>query len=440
MKYFKRSIDDLLLTWKKDTDRKPLLVRGARQVGKSSAVTNLGAHFDHFLNINFEKNKQLQALFESDLDVKEICATLSVQFKKPVIPGKTLLFFDEIQCCPNAIRSLRYFYEDYPDLHVIAAGSLLEFALEELPTFGVGRIDSIFIYPFSFQEFMYACGEELLWREVCNSSPAKPLFSIFHDKLLNLMKKFLLIGGMPSAVSHFVNNQNILKVEQVLDTLILSYQNDFAKYKRKLPSILLREVFASVVNQAGKRFVYSKAAETSQYIIKQAVEMLIMAGLVIPVVSTSANGIPLGSETNHKKCKLLLLDTGIFQRILGLNLSELLFATDFDAINKGSIAEQFVGLELLKNSSPYMPENLYFWTRENPKSSAEIDYLFQRNEQIIPIEVKSGTSGKMQSMHLFLNEKQANFGIRTSLENFAQYDKIRVVPLYAIGNVRKCDF
>ena len=435
MTYIKRNIDKIFLLWKAETDRKPLLIRGARQVGKSSSIEQFGTTFDYFVAVNFEKNRNLHTLFDGDLDVKEICLKLSVQFKMPIVPGKTLLFFDEIQTCPNAIMSLRYFYEDYPELHIIAAGSLLEFALEELPAFGVGRIDNLFMYPFSFQEFMFACSEELLWNEIYKSSPEKPLFPVFHEKSLDLLKKYLIIGGMPSAVSNFLKNNDILQVQKVLDRLILSFQNDFAKYKKKLPTLVLREVFAAVVKQSGGKFIYSKAAETSPYNIKQAVNMLIMAGLVIPVVSSSAHGIPLGAEVNHKKCKMLLLDTGIFQRLLKLPLSEFLFSDDFDVINKGAIAEQFAGLELIKNSSPYMPENLYFWTREKEKSQAEVDYLIQDNGKIIPIEVKSGKSGKMQSLHLFLKEKQSEYGIRTSLENFTKYDNIRVYPLYAIGNV-----
>ena len=176
MSYLKRNIDNTLLEWKTDANRKPLLIRGARQVGKSSAVEQLGKTFDNFIVVNFEKNKKLKVIFDGDLDVKEICLKLSVQFRKPIVPQKTLLFFDEIQSCPNAIMSLRYFYEDYPELHVIAAGSLLEFALEELPTFGVGRIDSLFMYPFSFQEFMLACDEDLLWNEICKSSPENNVF------------------------------------------------------------------------------------------------------------------------------------------------------------------------------------------------------------------------------------------------------------------------
>jgi predicted AAA+ superfamily ATPase len=438
MSYLKRNIDNVLLEWKIDANRKPLLIRGARQVGKSSAVEQLGKTFDDFIVVNFEKNKKLKVIFDGDLDVKEICLKLSVQFRKPIVPQKTLLFFDEIQSCPNAIMSLRYFYEDYPELHVIAAGSLLEFALEELPTFGVGRIDSLFMYPFSFQEFMLACGEDLLWNEICKSSPEKTMFFSFHDKSIEYLKKYLIIGGMPDAVATFIKTNDILKVQKVLDRLILSFQNDFAKYKKKIPTLLLREVLSSVVKQSGGKFMYSKVADTTQYSIKQAINMLMMAGLIIPVVCSSANGIPLGAEANHKKTKLLLIDTGIFQRFLGLQLSEILLANDFEVINKGSIAEQFVGLELLKSSSPFMPENLYFWIREKEKSRAEVDYLIQKGDKIVPIEVKSGTTGKMQSLHLFMNERQSEYGIRTSLENFGEFQNedgrtIKIYPLYAIS-------
>lgn len=452
MEYLKRNIDKVLLEWKTDTDRKPLLIRGARQVGKSSAIQHFAKNFEHFIEINFDKQKQLKAIFDGDLDVKEICLKISVQAKKPIVVGKTLLFLDEIQSCPNAIMSLRYFYEDFPKLHVVAAGSLLEFALEELPTFGVGRIDALFMYPFSFQEFMFACGEELLWNEIVKCSPEKPLFEVFHKKSLEYLKKFLIIGGMPAAVANFVENNDLLKVQKVLGRLILSFENDFAKYKKKLPAILLKEVFSSVAKQAGRKFIYSKAADTTNYSIKQALNMLIMAGLVIPSYSSSGNGIPIGAEINEKKCKMLLLDTGIFQCMLGLQLSDILFFDDIEVVNKGAIAEIFVGLELVKNSSPYIPKNLYFWTKEikdlqneenvsdnidkkKKKSQAELDFLIQRNEKIIPIEVKSGKQGKMQSMWLFMNEKKTEFGIRTSLENFSEYDKIKVYPLYAIGNV-----
>ncbi|MDR3184998.1 MAG: ATP-binding protein [Prevotellaceae bacterium] len=433
--YYNRTIDNELILWKEEKNRKPLLLRGARQVGKSSSVRKLAEKFENFLEINFEKDRSVYRFFEGDLNVKEICANLSVQFQKPIIPNKTLLFFDEIQACPNAISALRFFDEDYPELHVIAAGSLLEFALEKLPSFGVGRISSMFMYPFSFAEFMSACGNEMLWNEVCKSSPEKPLFPVFHEKSLAYLKRFLVIGGMPAVVSKFIATNDILTCQKTLHDLINSLKSDFSKYKTRVSELRIQPAFEAVVHQTGGKFNYAKVEPLSYRQVKESIELLEKAGLVIPVVHTSAHGIPLGAAVNVRKQKIILLDTGIFQSLLGLQLSDILFSDNIDVINKGAIAEQFVGLELIKNSSPYISENLYFWTREKEKSQAEVDYVIQRNEKIIPIEVKSGKSGKMQSLHLFLTEKQAEYGIRTSLENFSAYDKIRVYPLYAIGNL-----
>ena len=438
-KYYNRNIDSVLISWKEEEMHKPLLLRGARQVGKSSSIRKLAEKFEYFLEINFEKNRNAYRFFEGDLDVKEICAKLSVQFQKPVIPNKTLLFFDEIQACPNAISALRFFYEDYPELHVIAAGSLLEFALEKLPSFGVGRISSMFMYPFSFAEFMSACGNEMLWNEVCKSSHEKPLFPVLHEKCLELLKKFLVIGGMPAVVSKFIENNDILACQKTLNDLINSLKSDFSKYKSRLPELRIQTAFEAVVRQAGGKFNYAKVEQLSYRQVKESIELLEKAGLIIPIVHSSANGIPLGAEANFKKQKMILLDTGIFQHLLGLQLSDILFSDDFDVVNKGAIAEQFAGLELLKSTPCDMFENLYFWTREKEKSQAEVDYVIQKNNKIVPIEVKSGKSGKMQSMHLFLIEKQAEYGIRISLENFCIYDKIRVYPLYAIGNINLCE-
>jgi predicted AAA+ superfamily ATPase len=435
--YINRHIDNELLKWKKEKDHKPILLRGARQIGKSSSVRKLAENFEYFLEVNFEKNSKVHNYFENDFDVREICDQISVQYKIPIIPNKTLLFFDEIQACPKAISALRFFYEDYPELHVIAAGSLLEFALEELPSFGVGRICPMYMYPFSFQEFMHACGEELLWEKVCESSPEKPLFTTFHDSCVTLLKKFLVLGGMPAVVSKYIETKDTLVAQKELSNLIHTLKSDFSKYKKRAPELRILTVFESIVNQSGGKFNYAKVESLHFRQAKESLELLKKAGLVIPVVSTSANGIPLGAEANFRKQKMILLDTGIFQRLLGLEIADLMLSNNLDVINKGSIAEMFVGLELLKASSCYMPDELYFWTRENPQSQAEIDYLMQEKGKIIPIEVKSGTSGKMQSMYLFLKEKQAEYGIRTSLENFATYDKINVYPLYAIGNLTK---
>jgi predicted AAA+ superfamily ATPase len=434
--YFNRLIESWLLDWCKDTDHKPVLLRGARQVGKSSSVRKLAEHFEHFLEINFEKNKKVHALFDSDLIPQQICAHLSIHFNQAIIPGKTLLFFDEIQSCPRAISALRFFYEDYSELHVIAAGSLLEFALEELPSFGVGRISSMYMYPFSFSEFILACGEERLWDQVCQSSPDNPLHPVFHEKALEILKQFLVIGGMPAVVSKFVASRDILACQKTLNDLINSLKTDFVKYKQRVPELRISAAFEAVVHQAGGKFNYSKVAPYTNKQIKESIELLQKAGLVIPVTHSSANGIPLGAQENPKKQKFILLDTGIFQRLLGLQLSDILLSNDFSMVNKGYIAELMVGMELLKASSCYEQTQLYYWHREALNSNAEVDYIIQRCEKIIPIEVKSGTIGKMQSLFLFMSEKKSEFGVRTSLENFTRYDKIKVYPLYAIGNLK----
>jgi predicted AAA+ superfamily ATPase len=254
--------------------------------------------------------------------------------------------------------------------------------------------------------------------------------------ILELLKRFFIVGGMPEAVVKYVKTKDLLQVQTVLSSLLVSLKNDFAKYRKKVPLTLLNEVFESVVRQAEGKFVYEKAAtQATNAQVKQALELLIMAGLVIPVTHTAANGIPLGAEINPKFQRMFLLDTGLFQRVLGLDMSQIFVTNDFKTINRGALAEIFIGLELLKNSSCYNPISLYYWQREKRQSSAQVDFVVQRGEQIVPIEVKAGTQGAMQSLRLFMREKSITKGIRTSLENFAQYENIEVFPMYAIAGV-----
>ena len=434
--YYNRNIDSELLKWMSDTRRKPLLLRGARQVGKSSAIRNLSKKFEYYVEINFEEDKEAQRVFENtNLTPQLLCEKLSVIYGIPIVEGKTLLFLDEIQACIPAISSLRFFCEKMAGLHVAAAGSLLEFALEDIPSFGVGRIRSLFIYPFSFFEFLEANGNPFLLEAVKKSNLHHPLDEVLHNKVLYLLKLFLIIGGMPEVVATYVNEKDLLKCQVTLDALNVTLKNDFAKYRKKIPTMQLSAAFDSVVRQTGKKFVYTDKEQIySAFQIKNAVELLLMAGLVVPVIHTAANGLPLGAEINPKFRKLMLLDTGIFQRLLGLQLSDILLNDDFNLINKGNIAEMYAGLELLKAASCFEQMQLYYWQREERNSRAEVDYVVQRGETIVPIEVKSGKQGKMQSLYWFMKEKQSAYGIRTSLENFSQYEKINVIPLYSIGN------
>lgn len=433
--YLPRNIDAELVAWRKEKEGKPLLIRGARQVGKSTAVRELAKQFEHFLEVNFEEQKQVHKIFEGDLNPKELCENLSILYNVPIIPGRTLLFFDEIQSCIPAISSLRFFYEKYPELHVIAAGSLLEFALAEIPSFGVGRIRSMFVYPLSFEEYLTGIGEQLLIDAKRKATAENPLADPIHKKLLSHVKRFLVLGGMPEVLSSYVKNGNLIKCGQILDDLIISFKADFAKYKDHIPFLRISEVFDSVVQQSGGKFVYAKAATASNHKqIKEALDLLIMAGLVIPVTHTAANGLPLGAEANVKNRKMLLLDTGIFQRLLGLNIADILVEEDFDTINKGAIAEQYAGLEILKSSSCYKQESLYYWHREAKSSNAEVDYIVQKGQQIVPVEIKSGKSGSMQSLRLFMQEKGSALGVRFSLENHSKYENILSLPLYAIND------
>ena len=243
--YIERKIDIELLEWKDATSKKPLLIRGARQVGKSTAIRNLSKHFDYFIEINFDEQQLYQNLFANTSDVHDLLEQLAIITQTEIIEGRTLVFLDEIQACLPAISMLRYFYERKPNLHVIAAGSLLEFALAELPSFGVGRVRSLFMYPFSFIEFLGALNEKPLIRMIEQSNSDKPINPIFHDKLKIYLKKFLIIGGMPQAVQTYVAKGDLLEVQRILDDLIIALQADFVKYKKQIAPTSIKSVFES---------------------------------------------------------------------------------------------------------------------------------------------------------------------------------------------------
>ena len=434
--YFKRNIDSELLEWSKDERRKVLLLRGARQIGKSSAVRELAKSFKYFVEVNFEENEDVHKLFEQSISPQEICSQLSAIYDTPIIPGETLLFLDEIQGCLRAISKLRYFYEKYPELHVVAAGSLLEFALEELPSFGVGRIRSLFMFPFSFEEFLLAMGEKILAKACRDATPQQPLSEPVHNKLVQRLKTFLVVGGMPEAVAEYVRTKDLYHAQKVLSDILISLRGDFAKYKKRVPATRIDEVFLSVVHQSAGKFVYEHAAvQAKNAQVKQALDLLTMAGLVYPITHTAANGIPLGGEINLKFQRFTLFDTGLFLQTSDLDISQILISDDFKVVNQGALAEIFVGLELKKASSCYNPIALYYWQRNKDQGNAQIDFLIQRGGEILPIEVKSGTQGAMQSIRVFMTEKNIKKGIRTSLENFSQYENIEVYPMYAISNV-----
>lgn len=444
MEYFDRKIDRYLLEWKDDANHKPLLLRGARQVGKSSAVRQLGKSFSYFVEVNFERDSEVKSIFKGSLKPDEIVSRLSVLYGIPIIPKKTLLFFDEIQACPEALHSLWFFYENLPSLHVIAAGSLLEFALRKMESYGVGRVRSLFMYPLSFDEFLCASGNKSWAEAKQGASPSQPLYDTLHEKLIERYREFLLVGGMPESVKEWVSTHDFLRCQRVQDDIIITYEDDFSKYEQRIEPHLLRQTLHSIVKQIGRKFVFSdvgKDYRTEK--IKWSLSLLADAGLIIPVIHSASNGIPLGAEINEKFIKYLFIDSGLLLRLLSIEdageairrTHEILTEVASSLVNKGSISEMVTGLELLKYGTPTRRDNLYYWQDLAPGRQAEVDYVTVRNMQVIPIEVKAGLKGAMKSMYQFLDAKHLSRGIRTSLENFGKLEKLDIVPLYAISNI-----
>ncbi|MBQ0056226.1 MAG: ATP-binding protein [Bacteroidales bacterium] len=452
--YYSRIVDAHLSEWAQRKTHKPLLLRGARQIGKSTAVRHLAEQFDVYIEINFEKQPSYKTLFEKDLDVKRIVPLISAISKTSIIAGRTLLFLDEIQDCPQAIMALRYFHEDMPELHVIAAGSLLEFALDELPTFGVGRIHSMYMYPMTFDEFMMANGEQLLLDIRNQADTGNPLDDVVHNRLIEHLRTYMLVGGMPESVSRWVETHDYLQCQEVQDDILTGYEDDFPKYRKKVDPVLLRQTLRSVAVQVAKKFVCAqvpgnyKAAE-----VKKALDMLTKAGIIIPVTHASANGLPLGDECDQSIRKMLLLDTGLMLRLLNMTLGDvsdltthILTSTAADLVNKGSIAEMLAGLEYLHYLSPNLRHEQYYWVRQAKNSVAEIDYVLPLQSQVVPMEVKAGVQGGMKSLWEFMREKKLSHAIRCSLENFSSFDYIdekadgvvrhvSICPLYAVSQM-----
>lgn len=454
--YCKRLIDNYLSEWASRDTHKPVLLRGARQVGKSTAVKELSKKFESFVEINFEKQPKYKILFDDDLDVKRIVPQISAIYGTSIKPGQTLLFLDEIQECPRAIMALRFFKEDMPELHVIAAGSLLEFALKELPTFGVGRIHSMFMYPMTFDEFLEANGQQLLIETRNEASIDNPLPEPIHNKLVDFLRTYMLVGGMPEAVKTWVEYHDYIRCQEVQDDIVVTYEDDFPKYKKNVDPTLLRRTLRSVAVQAGKKFVYTKVGldyKTAE--VKKAVELLTLAGILHPVTHTDANGLPLGSEEDKSYQKMLLLDTGLLLRLLNMSLgdvseltTQILTASATDLANKGPMAEMVVGLEMLHNMSPNIRHELYYWVRHAKNSQAEIDYIATYLQTVVPIEVKADTQGGMKSLWAFMRDKRLHYAIRCSMENFGKFDyvdnqannevrHVRICPMYAIARIEE---
>ncbi len=351
--------------------------------------------------------------------------------------------------------ALRFFKEDYPGLHVIAAGSLLEFTLQELPTFGVGRIHTLLMYPMTFDEFLNANNENGLISMKKQADSQHPLDAAFHEKLIEYFRIYLLVGGMPEAVLAWIKTHNFNQCSHIQEDIILTYEDDFSKYKKRVSPDLLRTTLHGICHQPGEKITFKQiSADYRSSQIREAVRLLTLAGLVVPVIATSGNGIPLDAEANEKNMKILLLDSGLLLSVLQLegNLAQhlvelIMTGSPQDLVNKGGLVEMVAGLELLRNKPCVQRQKMFYWEKSG-NSIAEIDYLDTFHLKVTPIEIKSGTQGGMKSLWQFMREKRLTEAIRCSFENFGEFTytdpqadnaerHITIIPLYALDNLRE---
>lgn len=410
----KRTHMMFLIDWLGLSDRKPLVIRGARQVGKTWLVRHFAqSQKRHLIEINFEKKPQLGSLFASN-DPREILLNLSSVLNETVDPEHCLLFLDEIQAAPELLAKLRWFAEDLPVLPVIAAGSLLEFTLEKHSfSMPVGRISYMHLEPLSFEEFLLASDQQALMGYLKSFQWETEIPVAIHEKLMNFFKQYLIVGGMPAAVFSWTNKKSLQDVNRVHHDLMATYRDDMAKYRGRLPIERLEEVMGAVPKHLGEKFVYAKVnAAVSTGSVKQALDLLCKARICHRISGCTANGVPLGAEIQEKYNKAIFLDVGLSSAALGLTLDQLSLIEEVILINRGEIAEQVVG-QLLRTIEPaYIEPTLYYWQRDEKGAASEVDYILQHRNFVIPVEVKAGSTGSLKSLHLFMGLKHLSLAIR----------------------------
>ncbi len=435
--------------WFAQKRHKPLILRGARQVGKSTLVRMFAQRRQlELIDINLERNPEHAELFASN-DTRQIVATLRLLFNRNIEAGKAILFLDEIQAQPGVLASLRYFYEDMPELHVIAAGSLLDFALAS-PSFSmpVGRISYLHLYPMSFVEFLQAMGEQGLAEFLTAWHVGDALPDALHRKLMGLLRQCMAVGGMPEAVQAFVDSNDFRTCEAIKQDLLATFADDFAKYARTQDQALIRQVFRMAPRFIGRKVKYSEITSAMPAArVGKTIQQLAMARVLHKVVRSSANGLPLAAEEKSKFFKLLFLDVGLVSTLF--NIGWLGLQDDVMLVNQGAIAEQWVGQELLGALDHHQPPHLHYWAREARSSSAEVDFVIE-GVQPVPVEVKSGKSGALKSLHLFIREKGSPLAVRLNADrpsllsdhyndaNGARKPyQLLSLPLYMAGQVRR---
>jgi len=426
----KRDLYQSLVNWKNSSHRKPLILQGARQVGKTWLMKEFGKNeFEQVVYLNFESSERLKSLFVSDFDIKRILSVVEIEVNQKIQPDKTLLIFDEIQEAGKGLTALKYFCEQAPEYFIVAAGSLLGVSMQKNTSFPVGKVDFLRMYPMSFFEFLENTGQNLLKAQL--EAQNWPVIEPFHDKLVGLLRLYYFIGGMPEAVSSYIERGDLREVRALQDKILMGYENDFAKYAPIEIVPKIRLVWNTLIGQLAKenrKFIYGqikKGARAKDF--ETAINWLSDAGLVLKVGRVEKPTLPLNAYADMDVFKLFLLDIGLLNALARLDPKILLEKNSILTAFKGALTEQFVAQQLK------ISHDLYYWTASN--ATAEIDFLVQSRNDIIPMEVKAEENLKSKSLKVFTEKYKPNTAIRTSMSPFRVQDWMTNLPLYGISTI-----
>ena len=427
----KRNLYQNLLEWKSSHRRKPLLLQGARQVGKTWLINEFGKkEYKEYIYLNFEQTPNLKTLFINELSPQKIIENIGLLLGKKVNSENTLICFDEIQNCQEALSSLKYFQEQAPEYHLIAAGSLLGVSLGKTSSFPVGKVNFLTLYPLSFAEYLDAIGEQLL---VEKGALLQTLPEVLHEKMLELLKMYFFLGGMPEVVRDYIENQDIKAARQIQNDILKAYQRDFSKYSNPSQALKVTEIWQSVPFQLAKenkKFIYSEVknnARAAAY--EQSIEWLKNAGLIHVVPQIRVAKLPISGYVDSSKFKIYMLDTGLLGALLNLSSDIILKPNELFLEYNGAFVENYTCLELIKT----LEQDIFYWSSER---EAEVDFVFQWENDIYPLEVKSGLNRHTKSLRIYADKFQPKLLLRTSPRNFIQSDDFINIPLYGLLGIK----
>lgn len=431
----KRLIINELIKWKNRKDRKPLILKGVRQSGKTYTLNQFGKeNYEDVAYFNFEGNQSLAQRFEQDLDPKRIIMELGVFIGKKIKEQSTLIFFDEIQFCNNALTALKYFHEQAPQYHIVCAGSLLGIALSKPLSFPVGKVDFLTLRPMCFYEFLLANDEEMLLEYIDKLDIQNPIPQIFTDKLVTFYKTYLVTGGMPEVVAKWIESKDIAEVERIQDMILNSYELDFAKHAPATDFPKLSLIWKSIPDQLAKengKFVYGHVKPGARAKdLEDALQWLISAGMVYKVNKIERPAIPLSAYSDQSYFKLYMSDVGLLWRKSRLPASSIFEESNLHSEFKGAMAENYVLNELV-NLHGEVP---YYWKSGN---TAEVDFVAQFEEKLLPIEVKASTNVKSRSLGVYRERYKPEISVRTSLLNFKNDAGLLNVPIYILWTIER---